>query len=682
MTILRGYPSTMPSATVDFAASKKLDPRINFERASDATATPNPITGDTSGSVAGQFVSYGQNVARLLDTGLLIEDSSTNRWTNSQVFATGWSLTNMGTPTDNVAVAPDGTTTAASVFETATTDQHYIQTSNITPNADEALACSIFVKANGRNHVIFRVNQNFNVSGYYAACVDLTTGAITKESYVDSITSTFNFQNITRKVTSYGNGWYRIEVGYQGQSTNSTRAIQIFGATGPDPTFGSGGDPSDTYAGDANKGYYLWGAQVEDSNVPSSYIPTAGSEVTRAADLAVMPATGTYNPQEFTRISQPFGSAGGSNNLSVLGGGDKPAGRFAIYNGNLTVSEINAVAEKHDEDWWEWQVFGSKWQFSSFQSDGTIVVDWGDGTVEDLTTDAHAFSGDGGFHTIKLRLGTGATYLKTRLGYNDIDSNTRLFRIGPMPNNMAVDANQAFANCFALLAADSGMNITALPTGFNGGQTWQSCLVLKDIPYYPREGPHARSLWSSADAITTVPISDFSGVTDFGSAFANCDALTHMPPLDLSSVGFFQTAWYNCSNLVSMPLLNIRDMYKMQQAFTGCSSLVDFPAGFFDNWTGTPAAACFYVTWTGCTSMSATSVENILDSIDASGRAAPTSTGVHDKKINIDFDTNSGTPYSSQGSSFVNGVLTPLPTTISNLNGRNWEVYIGATLQQ
>ena len=54
---------------------------------------------------------------------------------------------------------------------------------------------------------------------------------------------------------------------------------------------------SNPYQGDGTSGFYVWGAQCEEGSLPTSYIPTADSEVTRAADLlsveAPFPASGS-----------------------------------------------------------------------------------------------------------------------------------------------------------------------------------------------------------------------------------------------------------------------------------------------------------------------------------------------------------------------------------------------------
>ena len=319
---LRNSDKVRPSITFDFRNSKKLDPRVTFTRASFAPAS-DPSSG--SGVAGGSYNMFNVNVPRLTDQGLLIEEASTNRWTNSQVFSSGWTPKDMGTPTDNAAIAPDGTNTAASVFETATTDTHYIVSSQIVPSASAALSWSVFVKANGRDYVILHILQRFNIAGFYTACVDLTTGEITKE--VDSTNAGgVHFSDFTSKVTPCGNGWYRIEVGFRTQNNNGIQAY-IYGATNPNPTIVSGGYPTDTYAGDATKGYYLWGFQAEDSAYPTSYIPTAGQEVTRAADLCEVTGdnfSSWYNQNEWT-VTNSFNVFGSSNNqlhgATFFGGG-------------------------------------------------------------------------------------------------------------------------------------------------------------------------------------------------------------------------------------------------------------------------------------------------------------------------------------------------------------------------
>jgi len=91
--------------------------------------------------------------------------------------------------------------------------------------------------------------------------------------------------------------------------------------------------------------------------------------------------------------------------------------------------------------------------------------------------------------------------------------------------------------------------------------------------------------------------------------------------------------------------------------------LVTFPAGLFDNWTGTPAPGCFNLAWDNCYALSATSVENILNSIDTSGQSAPASS----VGIDIDYNTGTGTPN--------------ITTAVTNLKSRGWAIYLNGVAQ-
>jgi len=89
---------------------------------------------------------------------------------------------------------------------------------------------------------------------------------------------------------------------------------------------------------------------------------------------------------------------------------------------------------------------------------------------------------------------------------------------------------------------------------------------------------------------------------------------------------------------------------------------VDFPANFFDN-MATPSSSAFLNSWRGCSSLSATSVENILNSVDTSGHSAPSSS----VEITIVYDTGTGTPN--------------ITTAVTNLKSRGWTIRLNNVFQ-
>jgi hypothetical protein len=113
--------SIRPSLNLDFANSKVLDPRITFTRASNATY----YDGYTSVKAEENLLEY------------------------SQEFGNADWLKLRATITSNLTTAPDGTTTADTLFENTDTNSHGIYDS-FTHISGKVYTHSIFVKANGR----------------------------------------------------------------------------------------------------------------------------------------------------------------------------------------------------------------------------------------------------------------------------------------------------------------------------------------------------------------------------------------------------------------------------------------------------------------------------------------------------------------------------------------------------
>ena len=168
------------------------------------------------------------------------------------------------------------------------------------------------------------------------------------------------------------------------------------------------------------------------------------------------------------------------------------------------------------------------------------------------------------------------------------------------------------------------------------------------------------------DQITSVAlVSDLDVGSTLTSAWYGANNITSFDAAFGVTAGVttFLRSWQECSNLTSFPLIDTSSGTTFIYAWRGCTSLTTFPANFFDSWTGTPANFCFASTWGLCSSLTATSVENILNSIDTSGRSAPAS-GVD---ITIDYNAASGTP--------------DISTAVSNLKSRGWTITLNGVLQ-
>ena len=108
-------------------------------------------------------------------------------------------------------------------------------------------------------------------------------------------------------MTPFPNGWYRCSV----TATHSTTWPQN---SGDIRIWFHGATATETPINNTDQ-TYVWGVQLEAGSFPTSYIPTVGSTVTRAADVASMTGTNFsswYRQDEgtwFANILKPAGVA-------------------------------------------------------------------------------------------------------------------------------------------------------------------------------------------------------------------------------------------------------------------------------------------------------------------------------------------------------------------------------------
>jgi hypothetical protein len=230
----------------------------------------------------------------------------------------------------------------------------------------------------------------------------------------------------------------------------------------------------------------------------------------------------------------------------------------------------------------------------------------------------------------------------------------------------ATNFGTAWSGCSSMSAFVAAGDQTQNVTSFTSA--WYGCNSLTSFPLInTSSGTNFSSAWYGCNSLTSFPLITTSSGTNFTSAWYGCNSLTSFPLINTSSGTSFSNAWYGCSSLTSFPLITTSSGTNFTSAWNGCNSLTDFPASFFDSWAATPVDECFYLTWDGCSSLTATSVDNILVSIAASGVSAPSGTDTNDKKITIDYD----------------GTTLPgtTATAITTLQSRNWAIYLNNVLQ-
>ena len=226
-----------------------------------------------------------------------------------------------------------------------------------------------------------------------------------------------------------------------------------------------------------------------------------------------------------------------------------------------------------------------------------------------------------------------------------------------------VDFSYAFYNATSLVSLPS----LDASTGTNFTSAFQQTTALTSFPAGAKLGTSASnvnfsSAWRSS-GITSFPALDLSNGANFPNAFQE-SAITTIEAGVLfgtaSTSVNFTNIFNRCSSLVTLPV--VFDLSKgndFQAAWFNCSSLVNFPANSFNGLTSV-AEAGFVNTWVGCTALSATSVFNILSSIDTSGQSAP-STG---PQIDIDYNVATG------------ALSAATNTAVTSLKAKGWSIIV------
>ena len=260
--------STAPALDINFL-STTLDSRVTFSRASTRSCT-NSSGAIVSVAVDVPCMDYAPGTLAL--KGLSVEAASTNQVFPSINWVTNATASgSVDGAVQSAATAPDGTTTAEKLIPGSFSAAH--QWFRGWPGAiNTTYAASVYVKAAGWNYVALSLeNSSFTTAQF--AVFNLSNGTIPQQS-----------ANSTGTILALANGWYRISVQNTSNGTSGNYIANII----PQPT-GSFASPT---TGDAVSGVLVWGQQVEVGYAPTSYIPTTGSTVTRAADVAYVNVVG------------------------------------------------------------------------------------------------------------------------------------------------------------------------------------------------------------------------------------------------------------------------------------------------------------------------------------------------------------------------------------------------------
>ena len=286
------------TATVDCSASglSGLNQiRINFR------PIPSPSDGTNTVDVWGAQLEEGSTATDYIPTtttisgaprfdhdpvtgeslGLLIEESRTNQLLYSEQFDNIAWTKSLVTVTSNAIVAPDGVTTADKLTATNTANEsrHIRQDSSIV--AGKSYTQSVFAKAG--EITVLQIAPSTKFTNDFQN-FDLSTGQLGSGG------------SGSATIEPYPNGWYRCSM--TRDSVDSDGQGRMLFAIVESATSGR----AESFQADAGDGLYLWGSQLETGS-STSYIPTSGTTVTRATDVASITGTNFsswYNQSEGT----------------------------------------------------------------------------------------------------------------------------------------------------------------------------------------------------------------------------------------------------------------------------------------------------------------------------------------------------------------------------------------------
>jgi hypothetical protein len=305
MAIASNFPNIRPSLLLDFANTKRLDPRVSFTRAS---------------------------TGRYYD-GVTVAKAEENLFLYSQQFDDSyWSKTD-AVVTANSTAAPDGTTTADTITEGTSGNQSVAR--NVAVSAANAVVVfSIFVKKSANNDwVRMVIGDQANVgTNFIRGWFDVNAGV------VGSVTTGGTGASSAISIVSVGNGWYRcILTG--GLTNTSAYSMSIRSASA---------DASTTVVSDAT--YFLWGAQLEQRSAVTAYTATTTQPITNYIPVLLAAPAGVarFDHVPTTGVSQGLLIEEQRTNFCLdsqnLAAGDRGSstGWYAITRASITSNAVVA----------------------------------------------------------------------------------------------------------------------------------------------------------------------------------------------------------------------------------------------------------------------------------------------------------------------------------------------------
>jgi len=279
----------------------------------------NPDRGDsyvpttTSAAYLPRRGHHVYNGYEWVDEGLLQESEARTNLEDYSNFLSGWSGGGI-ILTHNAEISPDGTENASKLVWDATTTYHSLfSTTSVSANTEYTR--SVYVKYSGVQWIILQQYDAGGAQTNLGVWFDIQNGLKGTEDI-----------GMSGTIQSVGNGWYRCSLTNTTTTGTISERIQIALTT-------ANGSSAAGRTGDGVSGVYIWGAQLEEGSTPSSYIPTSGSSVTRAAETLTIPSANLPWP-----TPQYIGDelvTNGTFDTDISGWGEGAGGTISYDNGAI-----------------------------------------------------------------------------------------------------------------------------------------------------------------------------------------------------------------------------------------------------------------------------------------------------------------------------------------------------------
>ena len=255
-------PAAYKTSKIYSALPTDGDGDFTFTRSGNATRINKAGLVETMGTNIGRLNYDLTNGTPASCPSLLLEPQRTNQFTNSENLANIDFRTNSTITTDNI-IAPNGSLTAD---KTTQTNGGYLR-ETVSVSNGTTYSFSVFLKKGDLRYAVIRslFSQNGTTPANSNNVFDLDNGSVI-------YTGT---DIVNASIEAYPNDWFRCSFVSTASATGSASFVDFYFSSSSSGTQSSG-----------TAGFgYGWGMQLEAGTYPTSYIPTSGSAVTRAADF-------------------------------------------------------------------------------------------------------------------------------------------------------------------------------------------------------------------------------------------------------------------------------------------------------------------------------------------------------------------------------------------------------------